>query len=94
MLIVGVEPPELPPLPPVLVFALPPPLLPLELLLLLPPHAATANATSSASGNAAHGRMYLLTTASRALGARLARLVDALEPIPSSARKASVPTTA
>ncbi|MFZ0385679.1 MAG: hypothetical protein WAL22_08450 [Solirubrobacteraceae bacterium] len=64
MLIVGVEPPELPPL--LLVFALPPPLLPLELLLLLPPHAATANATSIASGNAAHGRMYLLTTASPA----------------------------
>jgi hypothetical protein len=69
MLIVGVEPPELPP-PLVLVFALPPPPLLLEPLL-LPPQAATANATKSASGNAAHGRMYLLTTASRALGARL-----------------------
>jgi len=63
MLIVGVAPPELPL---VLVFALPPPLLPLELLLLLPPQAATANATKSASGNAAHGRTYLLTTASPA----------------------------
>jgi hypothetical protein len=62
MLIVGVAPPELPL---ELVFALPPPLLPLELLLLLP-QAATANATKSASGNAAHGRTYLLTTASPA----------------------------
>jgi hypothetical protein len=38
--------------------------------LLLLPQAATANATNTASGNAAHGRMNLLTTASLLLGVR------------------------
>jgi hypothetical protein len=66
MLMVGVEPPDGDGEPPDSV---------VELWLLLPPQAATANATITASGNAAHGRMYLLTVTSLPLGAQSARLV-------------------
>jgi hypothetical protein len=55
MLIVGVEPPELPPLL-VLVFALPPPPPLLLELFELDPQAATTSAVIATSSNAANGR--------------------------------------
>jgi len=60
MLIVGVAPPELPPLLLlVLVFALPPPLLLLELFE-LDPQAATTSAVIATSSSTANGRTCLL----------------------------------
>jgi hypothetical protein len=58
MLMVGVEPPELPPLLLVLVFAPPPPLLLLELFE-LDPQAATTSAVIATSSTTANGRTYL-----------------------------------